>query len=115
MQLLQRTCEVPLNTGARVTADVMNVSFSDRDGITLLRHLMERQVEFLNLSPFIAGEIEIRRRAAREDNFLNQDYQQTLAASCDTDLIARAQRGDDRPSNQFSMRTRNASIACVCA
>jgi len=59
VELLQKTCEVPLNTGARVTVDLMNVSFSDRDGITLLRHLKERQVEFLNLSPFIAGEIEL--------------------------------------------------------
>jgi len=59
VELLRKTCEVPLNAGARVTVDLMNVSFSDRDGITLLRHLKERQVEFLNISPFIACEIEI--------------------------------------------------------
>jgi len=57
VELLQRTCEVPLQRGARVSVDLKNVSFSNRDGIALLKDLKERGFELLNPSPFIAGQI----------------------------------------------------------
>ena len=57
VELLQRTCEAQLNKGARVTVDLRNVSFADREGITLLRILTDRQVEILNALPFIAEQI----------------------------------------------------------
>lgn len=57
VELLQRTCDVPLQRGARVSIDLKNVSFSDRDGISLLKDLRERGFELLNPSPFLAGQI----------------------------------------------------------
>jgi ABC-type transporter Mla MlaB component len=61
VELLQTTCEVQLKKGARVTIDMRNVSFADRDGIALLTSLTDRRVEILNALPFIAEQI---RRAA---------------------------------------------------
>ena len=55
--LLQRTCEAELKKGARVTIDLKNVSFADRDGIALLRSLTDCRVELLNPLPFIAEQI----------------------------------------------------------
>lgn len=58
VELLQKTCEVPLRKDARVSIDLKNVSFSDRDGLALLRNLKERGFELLNPSPFIAVQME---------------------------------------------------------
>jgi anti-anti-sigma regulatory factor len=57
VELLQRTCEVELRKSSRVTVDLKNVSFADRDGIELLRSLRERRFEILNALPFIAEQI----------------------------------------------------------
>ena len=59
--VLRESCEVALNKGARLTLDLGNVSFVDRDGGTLLRGLINRQVSFMNASPFVTEQI---RRAA---------------------------------------------------
>jgi hypothetical protein len=61
VELLQSACEVQLEKGARVTIDLRNVCFADRDGIALLGILSDRQVEILNALPFIAEQI---RKAA---------------------------------------------------
>jgi hypothetical protein len=55
--LLESTCEIPLKKGARIALDLNNVTFSDREGITLLRSLADRQVEIRNALPFIAEQI----------------------------------------------------------
>ena len=57
VELLQRTCEVQLKKGPRVTMDLKNVSFANREGIVLLQSLTDRRVEFLNALPFIAEQI----------------------------------------------------------
>lgn len=57
VNLLRRTCKTQLKKGARVTIDLRNVSFADRDGIGLLQSLTDRQVEILNALPFIAEQI----------------------------------------------------------
>ena len=57
VELLQKTCEPQLKNGARVTIDLKNVSFVDRDGIALLKSLADRRVEILNALPFIAEQI----------------------------------------------------------
>ena len=67
VKLLQRTCEAQLKKGARVTIDLKNVSFVDRDGIALLRSLTDRRVEILNALPFIAE--QIRKATPIEENF----------------------------------------------
>ena len=56
-KLLKRMCEVRLKKDIRITIDLRNVSFADRDGIALLRNLAERQVKILNALPFIAEQI----------------------------------------------------------
>lgn len=57
VKLLQRTCEAKLKKGARITLDLRNVLFADRDGIALLQGLEHRRVEILNVLPFIAEQI----------------------------------------------------------
>jgi len=58
VELLQRTWEAHLKKGVRVTINLRNVSFADRDGIALLKSLTNRQVEILDALPFIAKQIE---------------------------------------------------------
>ena len=57
VELLQTTCEAQMEKGARVTIDLKNVSFADRDGIALLRKLKNRRIEILNALPFMAEQI----------------------------------------------------------
>ena len=63
VKLLRRMCEAQLKKGARVSLDLKNVSFADRDGIALLQSLTNRRVEILNALPFIAEQI---RKATSE-------------------------------------------------
>jgi ABC-type transporter Mla MlaB component len=57
VKLLQNTCDAQLKNGARVTIELKNVSFVDRDGIAFLQSLTDRRVEILNALPFIAEQI----------------------------------------------------------
>jgi ABC-type transporter Mla MlaB component len=57
LELLQTTCEGQRKKSARVILDLRNVSVADRDGIALLRSLLDRRVEILNALPFIAEQI----------------------------------------------------------
>lgn len=58
VKLLRKMCDLRLKQNARITVDLQNVSFADRDGIALLRSLTERRVEILNALPFIAEQIK---------------------------------------------------------
>jgi anti-anti-sigma regulatory factor len=57
VKLLQNTCKAQLKKGLKLTVDLQNVSFVDRDGIAVLRKLEQRNVEFLNASLFITEQI----------------------------------------------------------
>jgi anti-anti-sigma regulatory factor len=57
VELLERTCEAELEKHGRVTIDLRNVSFADREGIELLQSLTDHKVELLNASPFVAEQI----------------------------------------------------------
>lgn len=57
IELLREICDVQLKKFARIMIDLKNVSFVDRDGITLLKSLANRQVEIRNALPFIAEQI----------------------------------------------------------
>lgn len=59
--VLQESCDAALSRGARLTLDLGNVSFVDREGGVLLRSLVDRQVGLANASPFVTEQI---RRAA---------------------------------------------------
>jgi anti-anti-sigma regulatory factor len=57
VKLLQSTCKAHLEQGLKLSVDLQNVSFVDRDGIAVLRKLQQRKVEFLNTSLFITEQI----------------------------------------------------------
>ncbi len=47
-------CERRFQSGHKLTLDIGEVSFADRDGLRLLRNLLERQVNLTNCSSFLA-------------------------------------------------------------
>jgi anti-anti-sigma regulatory factor len=57
VKLLQKTCKAHLEKSLKLSIDLQNVSFVDRDGIAGLRKLKQYKVEFLNAPPFIAEQI----------------------------------------------------------
>jgi len=57
VKLLQRTCKAELENGLRLTVDLQNVSFVDRDGVTVLRTLKQYNVQFLNAPLFVTEQI----------------------------------------------------------
>ena len=57
VDVLRDSCEVALNRGARLTLDLGNVSFVDREGGVLLGGLIDRQVGLVNASPFVVEQI----------------------------------------------------------
>jgi len=59
---LSRACEESLSRGIRLSLDLADVSFVDIDGINLLRGLMDRQVIFSNICPFIAEQLGVYKR-----------------------------------------------------
>ncbi len=62
VELLRSSCEAQLSKGTRVTIDLKNVSFADRDGIALLQSLKDQGAEILNAAGFIAEQIKAARR-----------------------------------------------------
>jgi hypothetical protein len=54
---LGRCCERVLGTSARLTLDLANVSFVDRDGIELFRRLRTRDVVLSNCSRFVKEQL----------------------------------------------------------
>ena len=57
VKLLQRVCNARIKKRTRISIDLKNVSFADRDGIALLKSLTDRRVEILNALPFITEQI----------------------------------------------------------
>lgn len=58
VEILRRSCDVALRSGARLTLDLEHVSFADPDGIAFLRGVSHRRVRLANPSPFIAEQIK---------------------------------------------------------
>jgi ABC-type transporter Mla MlaB component len=54
----RRSCEKFLAEGRRLTLDLAEVSFADREAIVLLQDLMGRQVAFVNCSPFLTEQLK---------------------------------------------------------
>ena len=54
---VKRCCEVVLASASRLTLDLANVSFIDREGLTLFRELIDRRVTLANCSPFVAEQL----------------------------------------------------------
>jgi anti-anti-sigma regulatory factor len=57
VKLMQKTCTDHLVQGLKLSVDLQNVSFVDREGIVVLRKLQQHQVEFLNTPLFITEQI----------------------------------------------------------
>ena len=55
---LRRSCDRVLSNGKRLTLDLADVSFIDRDGVGLLRTLKCAEVEVRNCSPFVALQLK---------------------------------------------------------
>lgn len=54
---VRKVCEPLLSNGHRLTLDLADVSFVDRNGIALLKALMNSQVTLVNCSSFLAGQL----------------------------------------------------------
>lgn len=57
VNLMQETCKAHLDEGLKLSVDLQNVLFVDRNGIAVLRRLQQRKVELLNAPPFVTEQI----------------------------------------------------------
>jgi ABC-type transporter Mla MlaB component len=55
---LDRSCERILATGAALTLDLAEVAFVDRDGVTLLKRLVDAGVAVVNCPAFVAEQLK---------------------------------------------------------
>lgn len=55
---LRKCCELVLATSRRLTVDLSNVSFVDRDAVILFKELNCREVALTNCSPFVAEQLK---------------------------------------------------------
>ncbi|HLA09112.1 MAG TPA: STAS domain-containing protein [Pyrinomonadaceae bacterium] len=63
VELLRNTAESLLEAGLRLNIDLTNVSYSDCEGIALLKSLIDRGVRHLNAPLFVAEKIRKCRDA----------------------------------------------------
>jgi anti-anti-sigma regulatory factor len=61
VRLLRESCDENAS-GVGIILDLSNVSFADREGIKLLRDLVDRGFELRSASPFIAEQIRKETR-----------------------------------------------------
>ena len=54
---LERVCNNLLAQGGSLMLDLEEVSFIDREGIRLLRHLQQQHVTFVHCSPFVVEQL----------------------------------------------------------
>jgi len=54
---MSRACDQALATGAKLTLDLTDVTFLDRQGIELFRRLIKAGVVVLNCSPFLQTQL----------------------------------------------------------
>ena len=61
---VKAACEQHLARGCRLTLDLTDLSFADREGVALLKELMQRGVALANCSPFLNEELKLNGVAA---------------------------------------------------
>jgi ABC-type transporter Mla MlaB component len=54
---LQKVCEQTLASGHRLALDLCDVSFIDRNALSLFQELMRRRVRLINCSPFLVEQL----------------------------------------------------------
>jgi len=55
---VRRFCERLLETGRSLSLDMGDVSFVDRNGVTLFKAFASRNVSFVNCSPFLTEQLK---------------------------------------------------------
>lgn len=55
---VRRVAEQMLTATDQLTLDLTEVMFVDRDGVALLRQLMQRRVKLINCSPFLIEQLK---------------------------------------------------------
>lgn len=55
---VRQVIEKSLLAGLRLTLDLSELLFVDRDGVALFRELAGQQVEFINCSPFLSEQLK---------------------------------------------------------
>ena len=58
VEALRSVCDQVLATECALSLDLTDVSFLDRQGLALCRHLRARQVVLLHYSPFVAEQLK---------------------------------------------------------
>lgn len=74
---ISRVCERVLATARRLTLDLSQVSFVDREAITLFRELTNREVTLANCSPFVAEQLKELGPCLREETLIEPDKSTT--------------------------------------
>lgn len=82
---LRQSCELHMpNDGTRFTLDMADLSFADAEGVELLEDLMRREMEIINLAPFLAS--QVRARAGGKPQLHDKgDFQKGIAVPLDLD------------------------------
>lgn len=55
---VRSSCERLLDTGRSLTLDLGDVSFVDRNGVSLFKELISRHVSLVNCSPFLTEQLK---------------------------------------------------------
>jgi len=76
LEEVRRCCDQVLSTARRLTLDLGDVSFVDRDAITLFRELTDRSVTITNCSPFVAEQLKELGSGLRKDDRSNRSSHQ---------------------------------------
>ena len=56
---VQNACEAVFAKGCNLILDLSDISFIDRKGLALFQDLINRQVTFVNCSPFLLEQLKI--------------------------------------------------------
>jgi anti-anti-sigma regulatory factor len=67
LEEVRRCCDRVMATDRRLSLDLTNVSFVDRDAIVLFRELKDREVRITNCSPFVAEQLRELGLSLRTD------------------------------------------------
>jgi hypothetical protein len=57
VRVVRLACERALTDGHRLTVDLRDVSYADRDGVALLKELCEKGILLANCSPFVGEQL----------------------------------------------------------
>ena len=56
---VQTACDAVFARGCKLVLDLSDVSFIDRNGLTLFQDLLNREVAFVNCSPFLLEQLKV--------------------------------------------------------